>query len=197
MRGFSLIELAIVLCLILIVSAVSVMTIQPSLKAGRVTEGYNTALMMLRQARDISVSQRQIYFVTLNGVVQPNTLTITQGSTGTITSTKSLPTDVAFDVEPGVPTSPTVAPTTPDGFGAGATPIDLDQGVAGGAKNVVYFYPDGSGADVNGNVNNGVVYITRPGDIRNSRAITLWGATGRLRGWHLYKNGAQYYWRQQ
>jgi prepilin-type N-terminal cleavage/methylation domain-containing protein len=197
MRGFSLIEVMVVLCLILIVAAVSVMTIQPSLKQGRVTEGYNTTLMVLRQARDISVAQRQIYFVTLTGGVTPNTLTITQGSTGTVTSTKALPTDVAFDVEPGVPTSPTVAPTTPDGFGAGATPIDFDQGIVGGAKNVVYFYPDGSAADVIGNVNNGVVYITRPGDLGNSRAITLWGATGRLRGWHLYKSGAIYYWRQQ
>jgi hypothetical protein len=79
----------------------------------------------------------------------------------------------------------------------GALAIDFDQGIAVGAKNVIFFYPDGSAADVAGNVNNGVVYITRPGDINNSRAITLWGATGRLRGWHIYKNGAQYYWRQQ
>jgi prepilin-type N-terminal cleavage/methylation domain-containing protein len=197
MRGFSMIEMAIVLALILIVTAVSTMTIQPSLKAGRVTEAYNTTLMMLRQAREISVAQRQIYFVTLNGAVNPNVITITQGSTGTVTSTKTLPTDVAFDVEPGVPTSPNVAPTTPDGFGGGGTAIDLDQGIAGGAKNVVYFYPDGSAADVAGNVNNGVIYIARPGEILNSRAITLWGATGRLRGWHLYQNAGRYYWRQQ
>jgi prepilin-type N-terminal cleavage/methylation domain-containing protein len=197
MRGFSLIELLIVLSLVLIVTAFSLMTIGPSLKQGHVNEGYNTTLAVLRQGRDISVAQRQIYFVTLNGAVAPNTLTITQGSTGIVTSTKALPTDVAFDVEPGVPTSPTVAPTTPDGFGAGATPIDFDQGIVGGAKNVVYFYPDGSAADAIGNVNNGVVYITRPGDIGNSRAITLWGATGRLRGWHLYLNAGKYYWRQQ
>jgi prepilin-type N-terminal cleavage/methylation domain-containing protein len=197
MRGFSMIEMAIVLALILIVTAVSTMTIQPSLKAGRVTEGYNTTLMMMRQAREISVAQRQIYFVTLNGAAVPNVITITQGSTGVVTSTKALPTDVAFDVEPGVPNSPTVAPTTPDGFGGGGTAIDLDQGIVGGAKNVVYFYPDGSAADVAGNVNNGVVYVARPGEILSSRAITLWGATGRLRGWHLYQNAGKYYWRQQ
>jgi prepilin-type N-terminal cleavage/methylation domain-containing protein len=197
MRGFSLIEMMIVVALFFIVSVFSVMTIDPALKQGRVTEGYNTTLMQLRQARDISVAQRQIYFVTLNGAVQPNVVTITQGSTGTVVSTKTLPTDVAFDVEPGYPTSRTVFPTTPDGFGVGGTPIDFDQGIVGGAKNVIYFYPDGSAADVVGNVNNGVVYITRPGDIRNARAITLWGATGRLRGWHIYPNGANFYWRQQ
>ncbi len=197
MRGFSLIEMMVVVCLILIVAGFSIMAIQPSLKQGRVTQGYNTTLMAMRQARDLSVAQRQIYFVTLSNAVQPNTVTITQGSTGTVTATFFLPTDVAFDAEPGIPTSPTIAPTTPDGFGIGNPAIDFDQGVGAGAKNVIYFYPDGSAADVAGNVNNGVVYITRPGDINNSRAITLWGATGRLRGWHVYKNAAKYYWRQQ
>jgi Tfp pilus assembly protein FimT len=187
----------LVISLILIVTAFSIMAIQPALKSGRVTQGYNTTLMAMRQARDISVAQRQIYFVTLNNGVNPNKVTITQGSTGTIMATYFLPFDVAFDAEPGIPVSPTIAPTTPDGFGVGALAIDFDQGIAVGAKNVIFFYPDGSAADVAGNVNNGVVYITRPGDINNSRAITLWGATGRLRGWHIYKNGAQYYWRQQ
>jgi hypothetical protein len=46
-------------------------------------------------------------------------------------------------------------------------------------------------------VNNGVVYLAMPGFINTSRAITLWGATGRLRGWHIYLSGAKYYWRQQ
>ena len=197
MRGFSLIEMMVVVCLILIVAGFSIMAIQPSLKQGRVTQGYNATLMAMRQARDIAVAQRQIYFVTLNGVAVPNQITITQGSTGLVTATYKLPDDVAFDAEPGLPTSPIVPPTTPDGFGAGATAIDFDQGIAAGAKNVIYFYPDGSATDVAGNINNGVVYITRPGDINNSRAITLWGATGRLRGWHVYKTGANYYWRQQ
>jgi prepilin-type N-terminal cleavage/methylation domain-containing protein len=197
MRGFSMIELLVVISLILIVAGFSAIAIQPALKQAHLTAGYNQTLMALRQARDIAVAQRQIYFITLSNGVQPNTITITQGSTGTVVTTYSLPTDVAFDAEPGLPNSPLVAPTTPDGFGAGATAIDFDQGIAAGAKNVIYFYPDGSAADVIGNVNNGVVYIARPGFVDSSRAITLWGATGRLRGWHAYKNGAKYYWRQQ
>jgi prepilin-type N-terminal cleavage/methylation domain-containing protein len=197
MRGFSLIEMMVVVALILIVLAFSVMTIQPSLKQGHLTEGYNQTLMAMRQARDLSVAQRQVYFVTLSNAAQPNSITITQGSTGAVTATYFLPADVAFDAEPGLPTSPTVFPTTPDGFGAGATAIDFDQSIVGGIKNVIYFYPDGSAEDAIGNVNNGVVYVARPGFIDSSRAITLWGATGRLRGWHIYQNAAQYYWRQQ
>ena len=76
--------------------------------------------MAMRQARDISVAQRQVYFVTLNNGVQPNTITITQGSTGIVTASYSLPPDVAFDAEPGLPNSPVAPPTTPDGFGTGA-----------------------------------------------------------------------------
>ena len=54
---------------------------------------------------------------------------------------------------------------------------------------MIYFYPDGSAEDAIGNVNNGVVYVALAGNtgfINTSRAITLWGATGRLRGWHIY-----------
>jgi prepilin-type N-terminal cleavage/methylation domain-containing protein len=198
MRGFSLIELMVVIALLLIVAGFSIMAIQPALRQGRVTNAYNTALMAMRQARDTAVAQRQIYFVTLNGAVQPNSISITQGSTGIVTATYFLPDDVAFDAEPGIPVSPVAPPTTPDGFGIGGLAIDFDQGVAGGVKNVIYFYPDGSATDALGNINNGVVYVARPGFVDSSRAITLWGATGRVRGWHIYKNGAAaYYWRQQ
>lgn len=197
MRGFSLIEMMVVIALLLIVAGFSIMAIQPALKQGRVTNAYNTTLMALRLARDTSVAQRQIYFVTLNNAVQPNSITITQGSTGNVTATYFLPDDVRFDAEAGIPVSPVAAPTTPDGFGVGALAIDFDQGVAGGVKNVIYFYPDGSATDALGNINNGVVYIARPGFVDSSRAITLWGATGRIRGWHVYRNGAVYFWRQQ
>jgi prepilin-type N-terminal cleavage/methylation domain-containing protein len=200
MRGFSLIEMMVVVAIILIVLAFSIVAIQPSLKQGNVTEAYNQTLMALRQARDLSVAQRQIYFVTLSNTAVPNSITITQGSTGTLMNTYYLPSNVSFDVEGGIPTSQTTFPMTPDSFGIGATPIDFDQGVAGGAKNVIYFYPDGSAEDVNGNVNNGVVYIALTGNtgfVSTSRAITLWGATGRLRGWHIYQNAAKWYWRQQ
>jgi hypothetical protein len=48
------------------------------------------------------------------------------------------------------------------------------------------FYPDGSAQDSLGNYSNGVVYLTRTGSpIYISKAVTLWGATGRIRGWSL------------
>ncbi len=196
MSGFSLIELMIVVTIIMIACGVSFITLQPALKQGHVTSAYNFALGALRQAREDAVGDRRVYMVTFSSAVTPNTITITQSDTGVVTATYKLPTDVFFQTQTGFPVSPTTAPTTPDGFGAGATAIDLDQGVAGGLKTAIYFYPDGSAQDANNNINNGVIYLGRTADLYSSRAITIWGATGRLRGWRLYANGPTNFWRQ-
>ena len=49
--------------------------------------------------------------------------------------------------------------------------------------------PEKRGAyDQLGRVNNGVFYISRPGELLSSRAISLFGLTGQLHGWRLQKN---------
>lgn len=193
MRGFSLLEMMAVIAIGLIVSVMAMVTLQPTLKYTRVTNAYNITLMAMRQARDTAVAQRQIYYVTFtHNVTPPDQITITQGATGTVMNTFTIPNDVAFLAQLGLPG----AGSTPDNFGTGGTAIDFDQGVAGGAKNVIYFYPDGTIEDVSGNLNNGVIYIARTNDLYSSHAITAWGATGRLRGWRLYNNAGVKYWRQ-
>jgi len=193
MRGFSLIEMMIVVTIILIVSGIAVTAIQPALKAERVNNAYNQTLAAIRQGRDYAVGQRQQFSVTFNNAVNPNTITLTRVGNGTVVTTYPLPTDVTFVAVNGIPTA---ANKVPDGFGAGATAIDFDQNVAGGSKTVIYFNPDGTGSDVNGNINNGVLYIARAGDLYSSHAITFWGATGRIRGWRLYVTGGNPYWSQ-
>ena len=84
----------------------------------------------------------------------------------------------------------------PDGFGNAATAIDFDQAVAGAITNQVMFMPDGSAHDVNGNLNSGIVYVARNGDLDSSRAVTLYGATGRIRGWRLLNSGGAPQWIQ-
>ncbi len=193
--GFSLIETLIVLSLMMIASGIFFMSLQPALKDTRVTNAYNSTLMTLRRAREQAIAERRVYLVTFNNAITPNSITITRASTGQVTSTITLPTDITFRAEPGIPT--TLA-TTPDHFGTGSPAIDFDQGVAGGAKNVVFFNPDGSAQDINSNTNNGVIYLARSGSLYTSRAITVWGSTGRLRGYRLYpKTGGGSIWRQQ
>jgi prepilin-type N-terminal cleavage/methylation domain-containing protein len=187
MRGFTLIEMLTVLSISFIVTAFAVMNIQGALKDARVTTAYNQTLMTLRNTRQLAVDDRKTYVVTF---VPPQTIQVSRQDGGTpvpppvLLNTYTLPWDVQFRTEAGIPTTAT---TTPDGFGTAISPTDLDQGSGGGGTSV-YFQPNGGGYDLLGNVNNGVIYMAHPGDLYSSRAITLYGLSGRLRGWRLYKN---------
>jgi prepilin-type N-terminal cleavage/methylation domain-containing protein len=204
-RGFSLIEMAIVLAIAIIASSVCFMSLTPALRQTRITNAYNTTLATLRRARDAAVATRWQYLVTFNNAVTPNTITVNQttdcSTAGTQLVQSKLPTDVTFTIISGVPTSPNGTYTTPDGFGTASHAIDFDQGVNGGGATTLCFYPDGSVHDKNGNVNSGVVYMANTaGQLYSSRAITVWGVTGRLRGFRLYSTsgkGASTYWREQ
>jgi type II secretory pathway pseudopilin PulG len=204
-----MLELMIVLSVSLILAAVADVTIPAALRQVHVDQAYNTTLMALRRAHDQAAADMRIYTVTFTpaAVVNPTnggTITVQQDINGALSATPlftaTLPVDVTFHVEPGVPISNTVAPTTPDGFGTAANgAFDFDWGTAGaaGGGNTIYFYPDGSAKDANGNVNNGVVYLGVPGQLPTCRAITLWGYTGRVRGWQLYKNSGAWTWSQK
>lgn len=196
MRGFSLVEMLIVIGVILIVTAVSVMSIEPALQSTHVSNAYNTTMAAMRQARDFAVAQRQEYKIAFSNAATPNTITITQTGNGNIVATYQLPNDVAFTLLSGMPNTAT---TTPDGFGVGAYAIDFDQSYSGGSaalQSVIYFEPDGTGQDQFGNINNGVIYIAMQNRLYYSHAITLWGATGRIRGWHLFNKSTGAFWRQ-
>lgn len=189
MRGFSLMELMIAFVIIVITAGIMFMSVQPGLKQTRVTNAYNLTLMTLRQARDTAVTHNGVYIVTLSAAATPNSITVTQQDTNQVIETEYLPTDMCFCVVSGVPTSNTTAPYTPDQFGTAAYAIDLDVNNNLG-QNVIYFWPDGSAKDVTGKYANGVLYLARQSDLYSSRAITLWGLTGRLRGWRLYNNAS-------
>jgi Tfp pilus assembly protein FimT len=202
--GFSLIEMTMVLAISIIVSVVSVMSLVPAMQQYRLSNAYNTTLAAMRQARDNAVSQRTSYSVTFTTSVTPliNTITVAptlagfQGDQNAVTYT--LPTDVAFLAQTGLPS------TGPDGFGTGTTAIDFGwtgSGTGTGGATVIYFCPDGSSqasSTCAASWSGGVVYIARNGDLLSSRAITLWGGTGRVHGWRLYSNGGGgYQWLRQ
>ena len=201
--GFSLLEMMIVVAIALTLAGVTAMAWVPVMKQQHVTTAYNQTLGTLRRARDQAAADMRIYVVTFTA---PGTITVQQAGPGNITCpvapsgtvlmTTVLPTDILFQVEPGVPTSPAVPPTTPDGFGTGALAIDFDEPTNPG-QNSICFNPDGSATDSLGNINNGVVYLGRTGDVYSARAITLWGTTGRIRGFRLYNISGSNQWSQQ
>src|SRR4051812_49260413 len=205
--GFSLLEMSMVLAIIMILATISFMTLQPMMRQQRINNGYNIVLGAMRQARDNSVAQRTSYVVTFDNAPTPNTITIAPtfaGPQGILAPvTYKLPDDIGFKIIAGIPTA---ANKTPDGFGTGGVAIDFGYTGAGtglGGQKSIYFCPDGSSQDAvggggqcSGNPNSGVVYLARTGELLSSRALTVWGATGRIRGWRLYNNGGVAWQRQ-
>lgn len=194
-RGFSLLEMLIVIAISLTLALVTALAYVPIMKQQHVTSAYNSTLTTLRRARDQASADMRVYVVTFTA---PGTITVTQNTVGgPLLITTVLPSDITFSVQAGYPSSPTVAPLTPDSFGTGAIAIDLDEGIGIAGVTSVYFYPDGTAQDISGNYASGVVYLGRPGDLYSSRAVTLWGTTGRIRGWRLYNPGGVNTWSQQ
>lgn len=200
--GFSLLEMMIVCALLMVVGAFSFMSLIPMMKQQRINNAYNTTLSAMRQARDNAVSQRTSYSVQFTTTSTSNTITVaptlSAGFQGQQTlATYTLPTDVGFKALSGIPTG---TANSPDGYGSGGTAIDFGYSANGtglGGASTIYFCPDGSSQDntngagqCSGNWSGGVVYIARAGELLSSRAITLWGGTGRVRGWRLYGNGS-------
>jgi len=200
-HGLSLLEMVITLCIALIMCAVTFIAIRPMLNQSNVDSAYDTTLMALRNTRNLAITQSHEYIVTFTpgaGVVpgtiqvqyQPPTVGgIAQPIQQVINYT--IPLGVNFQMQAGFPAS------LPDGFGTGVNPIDFES-TPGVPLNYVVFYPDGSAQDVLGNYVTGVVYMTRPNDsMFSSRAVTVWGATGRIRGWRLNQIAGVATWVQQ
>jgi prepilin-type N-terminal cleavage/methylation domain-containing protein len=199
--GFSLLELMITLSIALILAAVTFIGLRPMLNQSHVDSAYGTTLMALRNTRNLAITQSHEYYVNFNpagfpaGTIQVQYQGPAVGGVAPPVQqviTYSIPADVSFAVQAGFPA------TTPDGFGTGANAIDFGQALAGQPMNYVVFMPDGSAQDNLGNFNSGIVYLTRPTDsFYSSRAVTVWGATGRIRGWRLVLKGGVKTWVQQ
>jgi prepilin-type N-terminal cleavage/methylation domain-containing protein len=201
-RGFSLIEMMIVVCIALILAGITFVSMQPILLKAHVDNAYDTTLAVLRNTRQLSISQGHEYIVTFNPggfaagtiLVQYQPPAIGAGALPPLQEVNAItiPPDITFAVRTGFPAS------APDGFGSGIAPIDFGQTLGAGSLNYVAFMPDGSSRDTLGNYNSGVIYLTRAADtVYASRAITVWGATGRVRGWRLYNPANVNTWVQQ
>ncbi|HEX3352751.1 MAG: prepilin-type N-terminal cleavage/methylation domain-containing protein [Terriglobales bacterium] len=211
-RGFSLLELLIVLSLFMVVAGMTFITLQPGLKDARANQAFDQVMIQMRVARQRAIAERKQYIVCFGSGSAP-TGALTPMGTPTATSVQLfrwdagtalsaaaqisasvLPDDIQFQAVSGVPVNPT---SVPDGFGSGITAIDFDQGVGGGVKNQIMFMPDGSAHDTAGSWNSGIIYVGRTGDLYSSRAVTLYGATGRIRGWRLINSGGSAKWMEQ
>ena len=197
-RGFSLLEMMFVVLIVLIMCSVGFITLQPLLQRSHVNMAYNSVLASLRLTRQMSIDDRKTYFVVLLKNTAPHSFQVWRQDGGTpvpppvLLNTYQLPQDVQFDAEPGIPS----APNTPDNFGNGLNAIDLDANNAAGV-NSIYFKPDGGSYDQLGRMANGVVYVAMPGKLGSSLAISVYGVTGRVKGWRLTLNQTSGVWSWQ
>src|SRR5215472_14022759 len=183
-RGFSLLELMIVIAIGLVMAGVSIMALMPLYKQNHVDSAYDTTLSVIRSYRSQAITQSKRYIITFTN---PGTITVQYWGVGVPVSPApvqvaqyTLPTDITFAVQAGFPAA------APDGFGTGITAIDFDQGMGLGSQAYIMFMPDGSSQDTLGNYNSGVVYLTQTGsNVNTARAVSVFGTTGRVRGWRL------------
>ncbi|MGD0401724.1 MAG: type II secretion system protein [Candidatus Acidiferrales bacterium] len=193
-RGFSMVELCVVIGLILVISAMAIFAYLPLLQDANFDSSMRQVLDQLRQAREYSIANRryvQLTFptVVLGGVTQyqvvmteMNTLTAGGGAVNPVLSTVPIHPPAQYLVLSGL--------DTPDGFCLGAPAAAIEfKTVAGGAPVSVLFQSDGELVDgASYQPVNGTIFLGRPGKPTSARAITILGTTGRVRAWK--SNGA-------
>ncbi|MGA8502359.1 MAG: prepilin-type N-terminal cleavage/methylation domain-containing protein [Candidatus Sulfotelmatobacter sp.] len=212
-NGFSLLELMITVSLGLVMAGVTFIYLTPSMNNSHMNSAYETTLMALRNTRNLAITQGHQYQVNFNpagfpaGTIQveyqpPIVPPAVAAPPIEQVNTYTIPADVTFAIPAGPPAT---APDSPPPLVTGGTAIDFESTLTPGVPlpcQCVVFMPDGSAqAGVVGSSGayiNGIVYLTRVGDtIYNSRAVSVWGATGRIRGWTIGLVGGAKEWVQQ
>jgi len=178
-KGFTLLEILLAVAVGAIATAFATVQLATAVKLAHINDAVQLVEKQMRSIHQRAIDTRSEYIMTFTA---PGTIQIQYLQNGVLLNyqTVNLPSDEQFLLINGVP----INPKTPDGFGNGNKAIDFDQALGGGS-NKLYFYPDGTVLDAAGNPNNGVVYIARTGDLYSSRALSIWGVTGRIKSWTL------------
>jgi len=180
----------------MVMAGVSIMALMPLYRQNHVDAAYDTTLSVIRTYRNQAITQSKRYIITFTA---PGTITVQFWGTGVpvapapvTIATYTLPNDIQYAVQSGFPA------VAPDSFGTGLVAIDFDQGMGLGSQNYIMFMPDGSSQDTLGNYNSGVVYLTQTGsNVNTARAVSVFGTTGRVRGWRLDSVAGSNTWAEQ
>jgi Tfp pilus assembly protein FimT len=179
--GFTLTEAVLATFLIAVALGSAMMMVNNAAINARAETALQTVTMQLRLAREFAVDRRRVHKVFFTA---PRTVTVVRqeigGNPDVTLSQLDLPSDIQFYQQTGI--SP-----TPDQFSTSSA-VDF------GGSTTVYFNPDGSAADSTGSLVSGIVYIANPGKLETYRAVTLFGATGRVKGFRLRMTGGSWGW---
>ena len=173
-RGFSLLELTVVVGILGVLATITIMVSPAFMQHAKAESGIAQAVDVLRIARETAISQRRNVMIEFVGLTAIRTVRQDIGVDGVLTGTTTLSTvelenNVRFRLEPGLP-------DTPDGFGNSSA-------VNFGPSPQRMFTSEGTLVNQTGDVINGTVYLARAGDIGSARAISIFGPTALLRVW--------------
>ena len=189
--GFSMVEACIVMGILMVLATGAVVLIQPSLRRARSDAGVAYVINQIRNARQHAIAERRVYELDF---VAPRTMNLQQGNNvnGNLTFSASGSLDLPVVMQFQLPNAKPA--TSPDGFGAQSSAIDFSVTGGNGGGASLYFQPDGTVMDAQNGLTNGVVYVSQTGDADTSRAVSLFGGTGRAKAWRINQaaNGPQW-----
>jgi len=192
-----------VVAVITTISSIAIIRLEPYLQQSQATAGLDEAKTVLRQAREVAISQRRTIVVKFV-VAQASTPCPAAANvyncielfqmvvSGTPpTATQAVNPFVTVPIENNIQfLTYSSEVDTPDGFGiSGATNGVEFGGVGGGPTTGMEFQSDGTFTDGNGNLINGTVFLGAKSMPASAGAVTVMGGTGRIRAYHSTGSG--------
>jgi len=167
--GFSMVEMVLVLLLACILAGFAVLNINAISPGTTANAALKETVAQLRMGRETAIAQRRNVELKFLGNDQIQLVRNELPAGTTILSTVTLEGSMEFLLFSGVP-------DTPDLFGNGAA-------VSFGGANSLIFQSNGILVDSNANPLNGTVFLGQANHPETARAVTILGATGRVRGY--------------
>lgn len=172
-RGYSLVEMMVVSALSMVLMGMAVVQIGTSRATMNADNAMRLVMGEMARARDMAIQQRRLMRVAF---VPYNELQVERRDVTLPTFTQIRRAVLEGNLRFALPAG---TPDTSDAFGAGGA-LDFD-GV--NATSDVCFNSEGMLVQcTTGNTINGTVFLAAPNDSYATRAVTILGSTGRIRG---------------
>jgi len=170
-RGFSFIEIVVVVAIIGIMGALAVGVTMTSVNASKADSSTSALMNILELARNQSTSQRRDFQLVFTAPNQVQVIRLDLPSGTTLIANRYLENSQAF-VRFG-------SLSDPDNFGH----VDDTDAISFGSTPTIRFTTDGTLIDSSGDVLNGTLFLGKVNEIGTARAISIFGATGLIRSW--------------
>lgn len=167
--GFTLVEILMTLLIMTVVTAIAATIMTNVIPTVHADSSLELVEAELRQAREGAMDQRRTFVVTFKGTNEITVQRIELSGSLTPIADYFLGEDVTYTLIP-------TAPDTPDGFGN-----TLAVNFSG--SNSFEFLGDGTAVNASGQLVNGTVFMAISGNPITARAVTVMGATGRIKGY--------------